>query len=229
MPEPLTMPDVAGDPGTARQPEQSDVLDQDVEVTGFGTVHTRTVETGTVGTGFADAQPTVPPTKREREAGWMRSALGLQDLTQVPIEELRVVANRMFRLLDTDRPPLDAEERYIAVVAEIEARMRQLPAPSPVQKYRPVFKDSAFGSRFELFLDGSLAAYIRYALVGSQLTLRVFVESSGFEGRGLAPVLMRYAMLHAHKRRLGVIPGCTAAQAFLEQNPQYRTLARMAY
>lgn len=58
---------------------------------------------------------------------------------------------------------------------------------------------------------------------------RALVETAGFEGQGLGRVLMRRAMLSAHKRRLSVVPGCAPAEAFLERNPQYRTLVPTAY
>jgi predicted GNAT family acetyltransferase len=131
----------------------------------------------------------------------------------------------MFRLLDTDGPPLLATERYAALVDEIEDRARRVAfRASP----REVFKDPAFNSRFELSFDGRLAAYIRYTMVGGRLTLRALVETAGFEGQGRGRVLMRRAMLNAHKRRFSVVPGCAPAEAFLERNPQYRTLARTA-
>ena len=163
------------------------------------------------------------PTPRERETLWMEAALDAGDLASVPLAELRVLANRMFRLLDTDHPPQQAAERYAALVTEIEDRARRAAARADI---REVFKDSPFNSRFELYFDGHLAAYIRYSMLGGRLTLRALVEKAGFEGRGLGVVLMRRAMLNAHKRRLSVVPGCPSAQAFLEQNPQYRTLAR---
>jgi predicted GNAT family acetyltransferase len=167
--------------------------------------------------------PEAPPTTRQREIQWMEAALDTGDLTAVPLAELRILANRMFRLLDTDHPPLQAGERYAALVAEIEDRSSRAAAGTDV---REVFKDSAFNSRFELYFDGRLAAYIRYSMLGGSLTLRALVEKTGFEGRGLGGVIMRRAMLNAHKRRLSVVPGCPSAEAFLEQNPQYRTLAR---
>lgn len=168
----------------------------------------------------------VPPTKREREAQWMEAALDATDLTSVPLAELRVLANRMFRLLDSEHPPMHASDRYSAAVSEIESRARRSAAPGGPGS-RDVFKDSPYNSRFELYLDGSLAAYIKYSLLGGHLTLRAVVELPGFEGRGLERVLMRRAMLNAHKRRLTVVPACASAYTFLDRNPQYRTLARM--
>ncbi len=168
-----------------------------------------------------------PPTKREREAQWIKSAIAAGDLTRASFADLRVMANRMFRLLDADTPPAEAHERYTAITQEIEARMRQRPASGDEARDRAVFKDSAFTSRFELYLDGCLAMYLRYSIANGQVTLRALVEKPGFTGRGLHRVLLRHALLNAHRRRLSVIPACPAVDSFLEQHPQYRTLARL--
>lgn len=166
-----------------------------------------------------------PPTKREREALSMASVLDGGDLAVVPLAELRVLANAMFRSLDTDAPPRWASERYGAVVDEIERRMGRIAAQRGAS-VRRVFRDSPVGSRFELYFDGYLAAYLRYSIRAGRLTLRAVVENAGFEGRGLERVLMRGAMLDAHRRRIDVIPGCAPAREFLERNPQYLALAR---
>lgn len=210
MTEPSTVPDVTSTTGGTSLHSVS------------GLIHTDTIPA-------PDRGPStdVPLTKREREAQWMGAALETPDLSAVPLAELRVLANRMFRMLDSDHPPLQAGERYAAAVEEIEERSRRIAARGEAGGIREVFKDSGFNSRFELYFDGSLAAYIRYSMLGGQLTLRALVEKPGFEDRGLGPVLMRHAMLNAHKRRLSVVAGCPSAQAFVEQNPQYRTLARM--
>ena len=177
--------------------------------------------------GTSAGDPSVaPPTKREREAGWMQAALEVLDLTSVPMAELRVTANRMYLLMDTDRPPQWAAERYEAVVDEIEERSAQAKRAGTTRGAREVFKDSAYGSRFELYCDGALAAYIRYSIRDGELVLRALVEKPEFEGRGLWQGLVREAMLNAHKRRLRVSPRCPAAQAFLRQYPQYLALTR---
>jgi predicted GNAT family acetyltransferase len=185
---------------------------------------TRTQDPPWTGTGTAEPLP-VPPTNRERDTEWVDAALDVVELTGVPMAELRIMANRMYRLMDTDRPPRWAGERYEAVVEEIESRSertrRSGAAPS-----RQVFKDSAYNSRFEVYRDGLLAAYIRYSLHKGEMTLLTLVEKSEFEGSGLWQNLIRQAMLNAHKRRLNVIPGCPAAHAFLQQYPQYLALTR---
>ncbi|THJ68532.1 N-acetyltransferase [Arthrobacter echini] len=169
---------------------------------------------------------TVPPTRREREAQWLACAVRAEDLTAMSLADLRIMATRMFRLLDTDDPPIKAHERYLAAVEEIEARVRREPEVDDGRD-RTVFKDSAFTSRFELYLDGYLTTYLRYLIVGGQLTLRSLVEKPGFEDKGFDRLLVRHALLNAHRRRLSVVAACPEAQTFLEQNPQYRTLARI--
>ena len=159
----------------------------------------------------------------------MQAALEASDLTSVPTAELRVVANRMYLLMDADRPPHGAAERYEAVIDEIETRIAQARRPGAAARSREVFKDSAYNSRFELYCDGMLAAYIRYSIQKGELVLRTLVEKPEFEGRGLWQGLVREAMLNAHKRRLSVRPGCPAAHAFLHQHPQYLALTRSAH
>ena len=112
------------------------------------------------------------------------------------------------------------------MVDEIETRSDLAKRPGSVDRSREVFKDSAYNSRFELYCDGSLAAYIRYSIQEGELVLRALVEKPEFEGRGLWQGLMRQAMLNAHKRRLRVSPRCPAAQVFLRQHPQYLALTR---
>ena len=171
------------------------------------------------------ADAVVPPTKREREAQGMEDATA-SDVGTASLADLRGLANRMFRLLDTAFPPEQAVERYAAAVGEIERRARRVAVRGDTAITREVFKDSAFGSRFELFVDGGLAAYLEYSMLGGRLTLQALVEMPGFEQRGVGRLLMRRAVLSAHRRRLDLVAGCAAARDFLRQNPQYLTLGR---
>ncbi|WP_104167895.1 GNAT family N-acetyltransferase [Arthrobacter sp. SX1312] len=174
------------------------------------------------------ADAVVPPTEREREAQCMEDATAF-DVGTASLAGLRGLADRMFRLLDTAVPPEQAVERYAAAVDEIERRARRarlVATRGDAAISRAVFKDSAFGSRFELFVDGGLAAYLDYSMLGGRLTLQALVEMPGFEQRGVGRVLMRRAVLSAHRRRLDLVAGCAAARDFLRQNPQYLTLGR---
>lgn len=204
MTEPSTVPVATGVPGDAAL---------------------RAVAPGQARTDDPAGDAVAPPTKREREQQWLAHATAL-DIGTASLDDLRTLANRMFRLLDDAFPPEQARERYAAAVGEIERRARRAEARAATPASREVFKDSAFASRFELFVDGSLAAYLEYSMVGGLLTLRALVEMPGFERRGLGRVLMGRAVLSAHKRRLDLVAGCTAARLFLQQNPRYRALAR---
>lgn len=189
---------------------------------GGGALHALPSEPAFTGDPGVDA--VVPPTKREREAQWLADAAGF-DVGTATLAELRGLADRMFRLVDDAFPPDQARERYAAAVGEIERRARR-DARTGTSVSREVFKDSVLGSRFELFVDGGLAAYLEYALAGGRLTLQALVELPGSERRGLGGALVRHAVLSAHKRRLDLVAGCSAARRFLQENPQYRTLAR---
>ncbi|WP_434994850.1 GNAT family N-acetyltransferase [Arthrobacter sp. Ld5] len=184
----------------------------------------RDVTPGPAGPNDPDVDAVVPPTRRERDAQWLADAAAC-DVGTASLADLRSLADRMFRLLDDAYPPEQATERYTAAVGEIGRRARREGARADAPLSREVFKDSPPGSRFELFVDGSLGAYLEYSMVGGRLTLRALVEMPGFERRGLGRVLMGRAVLSAHKRRLELVAGCTAARLFLERNPQYRALA----
>lgn len=167
----------------------------------------------------------VPPTKREREAQVLEDASDRAGLPARPLAELRVLANRLFRIMEADHPPLFAYERYLAVTGEIQSRVDRITARNVAGRDREVFKNSPYNSRFELYCDGSLAAYVRYSMMRGELTLRTLTEKPGFEDRGFGRTLLRHAMLDAHRRRLRVVPGCPAVRAFLEQHPQYLALS----
>ncbi|MHA7284052.1 GNAT family N-acetyltransferase [Arthrobacter sp. TMS2-4] len=204
MTEPSTVPEAAG---AARDPGLRDL------------------PPGQAGTDAPGVDAVVPPMQRGREAQWLADAEAL-DVGTASLADLRSLATRMFRLLDDAFPPEQARERYAAAVGEIERRARRAAARADTPVSREVFKDSAFASRFELFVDGRLAAYLEYSLVDGRLTLRAVVEVPGFERRGLDQALLGRAVLSAHKRRLDLVAGCTAARLFLQQNPRYRALAR---
>ncbi|TKV26131.1 N-acetyltransferase [Arthrobacter sp. NamB2] len=131
----------------------------------------------------------------------------------------------MYRLLDTEHPPVYAKERYSSFAEELDKRSAAIAEQDAPSAGRPVFADSRFSSRFELFLDGWLAAFVKYSMSGDRLRLIELIEKIGFEGRGFDRVLLRRIMVDAHKRRLSIVPDCPAAAAFLFENPQYTAFA----
>lgn len=146
-----------------------------------------------------------------------------EDLSAVSTRQLRVLANRLYRELDTDFPPYGAWEDYATVADELQRReesarrdLRRAP--------NTCFRDNPLRSRFELFRDGVVVASLAYTLRSGKLTLRNTVLSEDHLWQGLESELIRHVLLNAHRRRLAVVPYCLHTQSFLETNPHFRSL-----
>lgn len=151
--------------------------------------------------------------------------LPVQDLTAVPTRQLRIMANQTYRLIDSDYPPAGAVERYQSIVELLEHRARQATERGPALQPRETFRDNLLYRRFELFVDGRLAAYLKYSMNGGQVNLLDGVEQTGFRDQGFDATLMRHVLLNVHKRRLNVMPQCPMALSFLADHPEFRSLA----
>ncbi|MBG6218156.1 putative GNAT family acetyltransferase [Arthrobacter sp. CAN_A6] len=160
-----------------------------------------------------------------RESVWLERALAIEDFSQASLRELRVLANQLYRLIDANFPPAGAMECYAAIAEELDLRSGRDKDPASDEHAHDVFRDNPLYCRFELYVDGTLAAYMKYTMRGGQMNLTDGVEQPGFRDRGADMVLMRHVMLNTHKRRLRVVPQCPSAFAFLADNPQYLTLA----
>jgi predicted GNAT family acetyltransferase len=162
-------------------------------------------------------------------AGWDNDwSAGTEDLTGMSTRELRVLANQLYRLLDQDFPPYGARDGYARIVEELEqreARAQQRFEPATAtDPRRETFRDNPLASRFELFINGMMIGYVKYALRAGEMTLLEIVATDPYAGRGLESVLVRQALLTAHQRRLKAVPSCPHARAFLDANPQFLSL-----
>jgi predicted GNAT family acetyltransferase len=151
--------------------------------------------------------------------------LSVQELTVLSTRHLRVLVNQVYAIMDTDYPPAGARDRYEMIVEELEHRARQASTRSLEHQLKETFRDNPLYCRFELIINGDLAAYMKYRMDGAQLVLIDGVEQLGFRDQGIDTTLMRHIMLNAHKRRLNVVPRCLIALSFLANYPQYRSLA----
>jgi hypothetical protein len=172
------------------------------------------------------SHPSDPELRRPRWQVWLENAQGATNLSIHSLRELRVLASQMYRLIDTDFPPAGALERYQAIAEELNARPQQVAQYQPTHDLHERFQDSVFSSRFELYLDGELATYMKYAMHGGQVRLLEIVVRPRFQHLNLDPVLMRHIMFNVHRRRLEVSFNCSVAATFLEENPHFLTLAR---
>ncbi|MBG6226238.1 putative GNAT family acetyltransferase [Arthrobacter sp. CAN_A2] len=164
--------------------------------------------TGELGTVQQPAEPLVLP----------------HDLAGTATRQLRRWSNQLYRALDADFPPYGAQEDYDRLADELERRAADALDGSGGQERLGAFRDNPMNHRFELFQDGILAGYVSYSLRAGRLRLDRTVVAAAFEGVGLEGVLIRKVLLDAHKRRLAALPYCDQVQAFLADNPPYRSL-----
>ncbi|MHA7240046.1 GNAT family N-acetyltransferase [Arthrobacter sp. TMS1-12-1] len=147
-----------------------------------------------------------------------------RDLSVVSTRELRILSNELYRALDTDFPVYGVLDDYEAVVAAIVDRESRAADRSETEQLREKFRDNPVASRFELFHDGTMVGYVKYDLRAGRLRLLQTVVGPEHRRLGLEPVLVRAALLNAHRRRLAPVPDCGHARAFLAENPQFRAL-----
>jgi hypothetical protein len=156
-----------------------------------------------------------------------------EELHTLPTRQLRLLCNRTFTAMDTDVPPADTMAQYAALIEEIDDRETLARHQEPQRgegrgRKAPgaVFRDNPMARRFELFIDGSLAGYVKYRMHGGQVTLLETVIAPLFSApdEGIEEILISRAFLNAHQRRLAIKTRCGRVHAFLAEYPQYRYL-----
>lgn len=146
------------------------------------------------------------------------------ELDALSTRQLHIIVNQAYRLMDTDDPPGGAMELYETIVGELERRTHLATERPFVQEPKGAFRDNPVDCRFELFVGGALAVYVKYRMNGGQLILLEGVEQPRYRDEGLDATLMRHVVLNAHKRRLSLVAHCSMAYFFLAENPQYQAL-----
>jgi predicted GNAT family acetyltransferase len=81
--------------------------------------------------------------------------------------------------------------------------------------------DNLEASRYELRVDGALAAIEEYALHGDTISYRHTETLPDFQGQGLARELVLGILDTARQRGLKVIPQCGYVAATIRKNPEY--------
>ena len=87
---------------------------------------------------------------------------------------------------------------------------------------------NADASRYELYVDDTLASIAEYRRVGSRLIFDHTETDRAFRGRGLAAELVEWAMNDVRERRLSVVPRCWFVRQFLDEHPEYREIVDVA-
>jgi len=82
----------------------------------------------------------------------------------------------------------------------------------------PEIVDNPGGGRFESTIDGRVAELV-YRLEGDRLVLVHTGVPGELEGRGIGGALVRYAVEHARRHELTLVPQCPFARTWLEKHP----------
>lgn len=87
-----------------------------------------------------------------------------------------------------------------------------------------VIRDNYDASRFDAYVDGSLAGSLHYRVEDGRLWLLSVVVDPEYRGPDLGGRLVREALAQAHRRRLAVLPFCIEARRQVFAHPVYLNL-----
>jgi predicted GNAT family acetyltransferase len=81
-------------------------------------------------------------------------------------------------------------------------------------------------SRYVLHVGDSAAGYADYVQLGEVRDFNHTVIDPAFRGRGLSAPLISAALDATRAEGFGVLPSCSAVEAFIAKNPEYADLVR---
>lgn len=84
--------------------------------------------------------------------------------------------------------------------------------------------DNAPAHRFELRVDGTVAAHTEYNVLKGALLFTHTEVLPQFEGKGLASKLIAFALDDVRRRGLLAIPVCPFVAAYIRKHPEYLDL-----
>lgn len=87
-----------------------------------------------------------------------------------------------------------------------------------------VYSNNRQMNRFELFMDGRVAAWVDYEVGEGAIALNHTEVLPAFRGRGLAGDVVAFALFHAQTGGLRVLPRCSFVASFIERNTEYQEL-----
>jgi uncharacterized protein len=85
-------------------------------------------------------------------------------------------------------------------------------------------RDNAAAHRFELLLDGAVAAYAEYSLPQGAVLLAHTEVLPQYEGQGLGSKLAVFALGEVRRRGLHAIPVCQFMAGYIRRHPEYHDL-----
>ena len=79
-------------------------------------------------------------------------------------------------------------------------------------------------SRFELFVDGSVAAYLQYEMHGGELWALRIIVSPAYRQRTAETLLIEELLADARRSRIALLPYCPQTRAYVADHPEYLPL-----
>ena len=89
--------------------------------------------------------------------------------------------------------------------------------------------DAPDRERYELSIDGEVVGFTAYRARPGLIAFVHTEVDEGFEGRGLADQLIRFALEDARARGLEVLPFCPFVNAFIERHREFEALVPDTY
>ena len=77
---------------------------------------------------------------------------------------------------------------------------------------------------FETALNNGEFAFIEYRWLNNNLVIMHTLVPEGFEGKGIASSLARFALEYAKEKQLKIIVYCPYVNAYLKRHPEYQSL-----
>jgi predicted GNAT family acetyltransferase len=96
--------------------------------------------------------------------------------------------------------------------------------PGALRSFPMTFTDNSSANRFELQVDGRVAAVASYVLAPGKIVLNYTELMPGFEGRGLGQILANAVLDDVRLRGLRLAAKCPFFSTFIEDHPEYADL-----
>ena len=85
-------------------------------------------------------------------------------------------------------------------------------------------RDNRQRARYELLVDGEVAALVQYSMRGGRIILLHTEVDDARSGKGLATELIRGTLDDIRMRGIPMVPVCSFVERFVEKHPEYDDL-----
>jgi predicted GNAT family acetyltransferase len=86
--------------------------------------------------------------------------------------------------------------------------------------------DNSAENRYEVHVDGALAGFLEYRMVGDVIALVHTEVDEAYAGQGLGAQLAKFALDDAIARSIKVSPLCPFVAKYIDKHPEYRVTVR---